>query len=329
MATENIKFTPEQLSKTFVTYRKEFTQLPFLAMQGILQYVSVRTGIRYKEVVPEMTGSFEMGNYKKDKLKEDGTEIKARTFQTFFGNTVDSVDPNAIIDSIWGSNVTKGDALKNVPIVVQVAAYIIKQIWENVFFNVFTAKHDATNFDETSKWFDGFDTIIEKDIAGTNEEGVVNISEDLGNLEYGTDSISVANAVDTIKGFFFNADKRLRGQQLEMFLSDKSYHLYTENYQTLHGSLPYNQSYDKRTLEGASNVTFVPLACVPDDFLLLTPKKNIFCLYNQKTADEGYIAEKSLKNHYDIDIIANAFFGTQFESVNKRVFKVWKKKTTA
>lgn len=326
---ENIKFTPEQLTKTFITYRKEFTQLPFLAMQQILQYVSVRTGIRYKEVVPEMGGSFEMGNYKKDKLKEDGTEITARTFQTFFGNSVDSVDPNAIVDSIWGSNVTKGDALKNVPIVVQVASYIIKQIWENVFFNVFTAKHDPADFSQTSKWFNGFSTIIDMDIDGTNEEKKVNISEKLGNLSLGTDSISQDNAVDIIKDFYFGADPRLRGQQLELFLSDQSYHKYTENYQTLHGSLPYNQTYDKKTLEGASNVTFVPLACVPDDFLLLTPKKNIFCLYNQKTDDENYIAEKSLKNHYDIDIIANAFFGTQFESVNKRVFKVWKKKVTA
>lgn len=104
-----------------------------------------------------------------------------------------------------------------------------------------------------------------------------------------------------------------------------AYHYYTEAYQLNHGSLPYNTNYDKRTLEGASNVEFAPLANVPDDFLLLTPKSNILALFNQKTSDETYIVEKSLDNHYDVDFIANMFFGTQFESVSKEIFSVWKK----
>lgn len=114
-----------------------------------------------------------------------------------------------------------------------------------------------------------------------------------------------------------------------MFISDMTYHYYTEAYQTRHGALPYNQSYDKRTLEGATNVGLVPLSCVPADFMLITPKTNILLLYNQKTADENYIVEKSLSNHYDMDFIANMFFGTQFESVSPEVFAVAEKKAGA
>ena len=114
-----------------------------------------------------------------------------------------------------------------------------------------------------------------------------------------------------------------------MFISDMTYHYYTEAYQTRHGALPYNQSYDKRTLEGASNVELVPLSCVPADFMLITPKTNILLLYNQKTADENYIVEKSLSNHYDMDFIANMFFGTQYESVSPEVFAVAEKKAGA
>ena len=104
-----------------------------------------------------------------------------------------------------------------------------------------------------------------------------------------------------------------------------TYHYNTEDYQLNHGSLPYNQNYDKRTLEGASNVELVPLSNVPNDFLLLTPKSNIYLLYNQKTDDEKFIVERSLDNHYDVDFIANMFFGTQFESVSKEVFSVYEK----
>ena len=62
------------------------------------------------------------------------------------------------------------------------------------------------------------------------------------------------------------------------------------------------------------------------DFMLLTPKTNMLLLYNQKSSDENFIVERSLKNHYDVDFIANMFFGVQFESVSPEVFAVAQKK---
>ena len=108
-----ITFTPEELSKTFQTYRKDFIVMPMLAMSKALQHMSVRTGIRYRETVSEMGGNFELGNYKKDKKGTGDVSITGRVLETFFGNCVEPIDPNAIYQSIWGSNVTKGDGLKN------------------------------------------------------------------------------------------------------------------------------------------------------------------------------------------------------------------------
>lgn len=323
----NITFTPEELSTTFQTYRKELIVQPMFAMQELLKHTSIRTGIRYRETFSEMTGKFQLGNYKKDKKGTGAVDFKARVFETFFGNCVEPIDPNAIYQSIWGSNVTKGEGLKNVPIVVLVCAYMMKQLGENLFINAFTAKHDGTKFDETADFFNGFKTIIDNDIAGTNELGEVLISTDIGNYETSSEGITADNAEDVLKGFFWNRSAKLRRQQLKYFMSDMAYHYYTEAYQTNHGSLPYNQAYDKRTLEGASNVELVPLANVPDDFLLLTPKSNIYCLYNQKGSDETFLVERSLDNHYDVDFLANMFFGTQFESVSPEVFSVWQKVT--
>lgn len=323
-----INFTPQELSKTFVTYRKELVVQPMLAMSDLLKHCSVRTGIRYKEVVPEMSGSFELGNYKKDKQHDADVMITGRTLETFFGNCIETIDPNAIYQSIWGSDITKGEALKNVPVVVQVCAYIMKKLGERLYFNAFTAKHNGAVFDTTASFFNGFKTIIDNDIDGTNGDSKKYISEEIGNLVYFDESITKENAEDALKDFYFNKalKPQLRGQNLKMFISDMTYHYYTEAYQTRHGALPYNQNYDKRTLEGASNVELVPLANVPEDFILLTPKKNILLLFNQKTEDETFVCEKSLKNHYDVDFIANMFFGTQFESVSPEVFAVSMKK---
>ncbi|MCH4213336.1 MAG: hypothetical protein LKF70_11185 [Prevotella sp.] len=320
-----ITFTPEELTTTFQTYREQLIIQPMLAMSTALQHMSVRTGIRYRETVSEMSGKFQLGNYKKDKLGSGNVSVEGRVFETFFGNCIEPIDPNAIYQTIWGSNITKGDGLKNVPIVLAVCAYIMAQLGENLYLNLWTAKHDGTKFDETASFFNGLKTIIDNDIAGTNDSATVKISADLGNLMTSTDSISKDNAEDVIKNFFWSRNEILRGQQLKYFMSDLTYHYYTEAYQMNHGSLPYNQTYDKRTLEGASNVELVPLSNVPADFLLLTPKSNIYCLYNQQTDDEKYICEKSLNNHYDVDFIANMFFGTQFESVSNKVFSVYEK----
>lgn len=328
----NVTYGAEELSKTFQTYRKEFVIMPFLAMEKLAKHMNVRTGIRYRETVSQMSTDAEISNYSKTKHQDADVEIDPRVFETFFGNIVQGIDPNAIYQSIWGSNVTKGDGLKNVPIVVQVCGYLVKKIGEKMFMNSFTAKHDSTDTTSTSKWFNGFQTILDNDVAGTNYTKKVLISADIGNLVEGAESITADNAEDLIKDFYWNqvgnpaAAAKLRSQQLKLFMSDQAYHFYTESYQTNHGSLPYNQAYDKKSLDGASNVEFVPLPCVPDDFLLLTPKNNAYLLFNQKTDDDKFLVEKSLSNHYDVDFIMNYFFGTQFESVSPEVLRYWKKK---
>lgn len=322
----NITFTPEELTRTFQTYRKELIVQPMLAMSQLLQHVSIRTGIRYREIVSEMSGNFEIGNYKKDKESSGNLSIDGRVLETFFGNCIESIDPNSIYQSIWGSNITKGDGLTNTPIVLQICAYIMKKLGENLYYNAFTAKHEGTVFDKTASFFNGFKTILENDIAGTNENGKVLISTELGNLCTSTESITEVNAEDLVKDFYWlNTNEKLRAQQLKLFVSDMTYHKYTEAYQLNHGALPYNQSYDKKSLDGASNVEFVPLSCVPQDFMLLTPKSNILALYNQKSDDETYLCKPSLKTHYDVDFIANMFFGVQFLSVSPETLCYWKK----
>ena len=141
----NVTYGASELSKTFQTYRKDFILMPFLAMAALAKHCNVRTGIRYRETVSQMSASAEIGNYSKTKHEDAAVNIDPRVFETFFGNIVQGIDPNAIYQSIWGSNITKGDGLKSVPIVNQVCAYLVKKIGENMFMNAFTAKHDGTD----------------------------------------------------------------------------------------------------------------------------------------------------------------------------------------
>ena len=107
----NVTYGAEELSKTFQTYHKEFVIMPFLAMEQLAKHMNVRTGIRYRETVSQMSTDAEISNYSKTKHQDADVKIDPRVFETFFGNIVQGIDPNAIYQSIWVSNVTKGDGL--------------------------------------------------------------------------------------------------------------------------------------------------------------------------------------------------------------------------
>lgn len=318
----NYTFTPEELATAFQRYRTELITMPMFAMNMAVQHMGVRTGIRYKEHLHEMKGNFQMGNYDKYKMGNGNVQIVQRTLETFFGNCIEPIDPNSIVHSLWGSDITKGDALKSVPFVKRVCAYIMAQLGENMFNEMWTAKHDPTNTTETAKWFNGFLAIEDEEI----ENGAMSAEE--GNLHILPEAFTAENAEDLIKDFYWGvagswtgADKKLRKQPLKLFMNDTVKHYYEESYQHNHGALPYNQRYEKARLEGTT-VEFVGLPNVPMDYLCLTPKNNILTLWNQRTADETFLVEKSLNSHYDLDFIANMFYGEQYESINKEMLCV-------
>lgn len=315
-----VTFTPESLSQGFQKYRTDLITMPMFSMKPALDVMGVRTGIRYKEHIHEMTGKFELGAYKKRRMGKGDIDIKQRTLETFFGNCIEPIDPNSIYQSLWGSDITKGDGLKNIPWVKRVCAYMMAQLGENLFNNMFTAKR-VDDSDTTAELFNGFCTII------SDEESKGNLSQKLRNLTY-IDAITEENAEDVFKDFYWGnvaagwrgSHAKLRSRKLNLYMSDRAKHLYEVAYQANHGSLPYNEQFNKAFLEGAPNVSFVALPNVPDDFLMLSPRNNVLCLFNQKSADETFLVEKSLDNHYDLDFIANMFYGEQFESINKEVF---------
>lgn len=314
-------FTPESLSTAFQTYRTELMTMPMFTMQPALQHMTMRTGIRYKEHVHEMKGNFEIGPYGKYKKGNGAIDIVQRTLETFFGNCIEPIDPNSIYQSLWGSDVTKGEGLKNVPWVKRICAYIMAQLGEKLFKEMWTAKRDAAGT-TTHDLFNGFLALEDAEIA----EGTM--SKEEGNLYTLPEQITSENAEDVINDFIWGVeqwkgvDAKLRGVTAKLFMSQRTKHYYEVAYQRNHGALPYNQHFQKATVDGVPNIEFVPLYNVPDDYLLLTPRTNILSLWNQRGQDETFLVEKSLTSHYDVDFIANLFYGEQYLSINKEVLCV-------
>lgn len=322
-------FTPEALSDGFQKHRTELIVMPMYAMQKALQHMGFRDGIRYKEHVHEMRGNFQMGNFDKYKKGNGAIEINQRTLETFLGNCIEPIDPVSIYKSLWGSDVTKGEGLKTLPWVKRICAYIMAQLGEQMFKVMWTAKHDASDTTHTSKWFDGFLAIEDKEISSDA------MSQENGNFYFLPEALTSENAEDLLKDFYWGvaggwngANDHLRDQKLKLFMHVKTKHFYEEAYQHNHGALPYNEQYIKAHLDGAPNVEFVGLANVPENYLCLTPKNNILSLWNMRTADETFLVKESKTSHYDVDFLANMFYGEQFLSVNKEMLCVARYYTT-
>lgn len=318
----NFTFTPQELSETAKKFNKELQTAMLLGLGDAAKHMTKKTGVRYKEVISNVDGNFEVGNYSKTKKGNNNVDISGRTFQTFKGNLVESIDPNAILDSAWGANTMHADKMANTPAALIVATHIMKKVSEKMFYNLFTAKHDPADTSKTEKWFDGFCTVIEKDIKGTNDEKKVSISKALGNLTTFA-KIDDTNAEDILRAMWRGCDPVLRNQAVKMYISDNTYFAYEDAYQLNHGHAPFNTEVEQKFLIGTNkHVELVPLSNMPDDYVIITPASNMKLVFNNESDDDRLYFLPSLSSHYEVDALVDKFFGTQFVRVDKDIFTV-------
>lgn len=119
-----IQITPDSLNTSYAKYRKDLIQMPTRALDEVAKYMSRRLGVRGKETVGELNGDMQIGPYSLTRVDENGVTITGRTLETYLGSGVKPFEPNAVRESIYGSNVFQGDALKNQPITKLVGAYL-------------------------------------------------------------------------------------------------------------------------------------------------------------------------------------------------------------
>lgn len=312
----SVVITPEALAKSAAKYRKELLKLPVLALDPILKYMTLRTGVRESETVGELSGTIEFGPYDSKRSDDTPMNITGRTLQVYLGNAVKSFDPNSVAQSIYGSAITNGDGLKNVDIVTQVVSYLCAKLGEGIARHIFDAVRDP-NKKDTKSLFDGFDTILLKEIAAGT------ISEDKGNLFKFGEAITSDNAVDAFTSFARAAHDELLGLEdgsdaknggLNLFIPRKYLYMYRDDYKATTGHSPIYDEFNQMTVEGFPGIRFVPAAGKAGSKIIqLTPRKNSLVGVNGES-DREYIAINKYKN-FELDFAATMFFGTQYESI--------------
>lgn len=306
MAT--IKITDDALNKSAQKFRKELLLMPVKALAESLAHMSLRTGIRYAETVGELTGDIQFGPYDKSRKDDDDISINARTLYTYFGSVVKNFDPNSVYSTIYGSDITKGDALKNTDITRQVLAYLAGRLGHNLSKVLFSAVRNAAG-KTSADLFNGFDTIA------ATEKTAGNIAADKGNMVV-IEAITKVNAVDVLKTICRTADDELIGDgPLNLFVPFHVFYDYCDDYKSTSGAVPYNKEFNQYYIEGFDKVSIVPLSNKKNSpFIQLTPSRNMLVGVNQTGEEENI--EVARFEAFMLQFIATMFLGVEYESLS-------------
>ena len=313
--------TPTELAQSAHKFRRELIQVPMHAMRETTQYMTVRTGIRYKETVGELSGDIELGPYSETRVDDDDIKANGRTLETFFGSVVKNFSPNSVVKSIYDSAITKGEQLTNVEIARRVLAFLSAKLGHNLAAHIFDAVRND-NGTKSKDLFNGFDTIMTAEIGAATPT----VSTDLGNLFEFDAAINANNAIDQLTAMCESASDLLvdnDDREVNLYCSRAIYRAYLKDYQASNGALPYNNEFYKPVIEGFENVHFVPLYnMAKSPYVYLTPRSNMLVGVNQEDEEEDIAVEKHAA--FVLQFIATMFFGVQFESLSPENLMVGK-----
>lgn len=300
-----------KLSTSAAKLRKELLRMPLMALKDFLAHVTLRTGIRYSETIGELTGSMELGPYSETRVDENDVDITPRTLYTYLGSVDKKFSPNSIYQSIWGSNITKGDGLKTTDITQQALALLASKVGAALYWAIWGAKRNDSGT-KTVDLFDGFDTIAAKEVKDGN------VSVEKGNLfDLDITTIDKTNAVDICKEIWRKADYHLKNGKCKLFVPSYVLDAYNDDYKITTGAVPYNTQFNQTFVEGSSNKCEIVALPNKDGskFMQLTTKSNMLVGTCQMSDEESVSIEKY--SPFVLDFVMTMFFGTQYESINK------------
>lgn len=306
-----LKFSPEDYKADAVKYRDKLLVLPIVALKTSTDYMTIRPGIRGKEVVGTALVDAQLAPHKVgSKSTSVDLTIEPRTLETYLGTLSAEFEPNSAASTIYAqTGATMGEGQKQQPTAVAVLEGIARRIGHNLNSVLWSAKRNPAG-NQSKDLFDGFDTITAAEITAGK------LTAEKKNYVKLTEAITKDNACKVLKQVLFGLNQHLRAEEAVMFCSQEIADAYNENYLLTHGATPYNQQYGQQTLEGSGGrLTIVPLPNKADSkYIHITTKSNMLVGCDQMGDEERVGVEKY--SSWALTYEAAIYFGVQFESVD-------------
>jgi len=312
-----INLTPEAFAKSAQEFRKELIMMLTIGLQNSLQHMTLRPGVQYKQTVGEISGNAQFGPYDPARKNTD-TNINARTLEVYLGSVIKEFDPNTVYQSILGSLMLNGDALKGVPITKAILAAELKSLSAKLNAAMFSAAR-VDNGTTSAQLFNGFDTITQAEITAGN------IAAGKGNFYQMTEAITAANAYDVFKAIWRKTDDVIQElETVKMFVPREVYNFYCDDYQATVGATPYNKEFKKTFIEGSDNrCEIVPLASKKgSQFIQISTKSNLLVGTGNGSDLETLNVDRF--SPFLLTLSSAILFGCQFETISKEKLHVTK-----
>lgn len=308
-----INYSLEDFQSSARTYRAELLRLPLLALSGVLQYMTLRPGIRFEEVVGAASVDVDLQPYVRNQKQDSNLDLVLRVLRTHFGSVNYDFEPNAAISTILGHRASSasGAELSTTPQAQEVLALVPKAIGRKLALSIFAAKRDPKG-KTTMDLFDGFDTITKKEI---DKNEISSAKKNLIDLSAKPDNL---NAVEIAHEILSAMSPELREQECLMFVDQDFYDNYCRAYKLETGAAAYNKEYDQVCIEGSQGrVKLVPLAAkAGSKYIHVTPAANMLVGVDQMSDQES--VKVGCFEPDTLTVMMRMFFGVQFESIDRR-----------
>lgn len=315
--------TEAQLHELYATgtkYRRELLAMPVAQLAPLLEHMTLRPGIRGKEVIGELDTDAELRPYRTAKDAADKTTIALRELETFHGDVVKEFDPHLLAATIYGDQVAT--RATETSIVKSIAMLMAKKASGNLGKHLFTAVRNASG-DKTSDLFNGFCTIAARDKTAGKIASEKKNYADLG-------FINKANVCDRLQELYQDAAcEELQSDTVKMFLPRSIYNLYNRAYQEYHGYVPYNREYSKTFLEGSDDkCELVPMfGMAGAGQIFLTDRANMLVGVDQMSDTES-VRIRECDNPKVAQFFMHLYFGVEFETISPQRFLLGEFTTT-
>lgn len=240
--------TPELLRESCQQFQRQLITMPFQVLQTqTAKFITILPGVRNQLTFGELDGDAQLAPWSEDNVDDADYTIKGRTLEVFPGNCAKNFRMLPLLHSIYGDSIAQGVAIAKTDVARKIVSLFAAKIGSHINDVVFVGGVRNASGTTTADLFNSFDTIIATEILAGN------IAANKGNyIKVG--AIDKTNAVEKLKEIWRAADKNLKGRgHVYMYISPEVYDAYVDDYQTRHGALPYNQSFDKVYLEGSMN----------------------------------------------------------------------------
>lgn len=313
----------EDYKKTADKWNPVLSELPIAAAQDVLQYMTGIKGLRGKHRFGYVSGKSQFGPYNPDRKSAAIVDIDYRDIETHMGSVIEVFHPNDYAMLTMGYNSpTLGDGQKRASQTLLVLSQLAKARGEALSYAVFNGVRNAQG-NETKDLFDGFNTILDKEIEAGN------VSEAKNNLVEVTDVVTDLNAYDIATEIVTSRNSYQRRIERYLLCSYEFADAYNRAYLTTHPAVPYNKQYEHRVLEGSEGkVTLVPLAQLSgSDTFYLTPKSNL--LWGTDNDSDQTFTQVDRFEPFRLTLSATMWFGVQFHTLDPRVFTAIKLNPTS